>query len=197
MVASPIEIPDALLQLIFTLVFTPAALARCSLVCKDWRRILSSVALWRRITHKMCTLADSPMRYGGLVVRLKCPYGQFDIPLQEKAGDVYAVCRTNLKCFDIVIDVLFFATGLFVAVRASVAMGWGARLRDPWGPCERNARYTLCLLTDESITPKHTTATAGDPHQTETEARPVLQSHSNSNSSSHSGSGGSSSERQR
>lgn len=88
MVASPIEIPDALLQLIFTLVFTPAALARCSLVCKDWRRILSSVALWRRITHKMCTLADSPMRYGGLVVRLKCPYGQFDIPLQEKAGDV-------------------------------------------------------------------------------------------------------------
>ena len=86
MVASPIEIPDALLQLIFTLVLTPAALTRCSLVCKDWCRILSSVALWRRITHKMCTLADSPLRYGWLVVRLKCPYGQFDIPLQKKAG---------------------------------------------------------------------------------------------------------------
>ena len=22
-------------------------------------------------------------------------------------------------------------------------MGWGARLRDPRGPCERNARYTV------------------------------------------------------
>ena len=53
MVAPRIEIPDALLQFIFTLVLAPAALARCSLVCKDWHRISSSVALWRRTYSAM------------------------------------------------------------------------------------------------------------------------------------------------
>ena len=85
-------LPDALLQIIFTLVVNPTALARCSLVCKDWHRVLSSVAFWKHISHKICTLANSLQRYGDFVVQLM--YGGdsrsrqfFNIPLIEKSRD--------------------------------------------------------------------------------------------------------------
>lgn len=82
-------LPDALLQIIFTLVVNPTALARCSLVCKDWHRVLSSVAFWKHISHKICTLANSLQRYGDFVVQLMyCDSHQFfNVPLIEKSRD--------------------------------------------------------------------------------------------------------------
>ena len=80
---------DTLLQIIFTLVLNPTALERCSLVCKDWHRVLSSVAFWKRISHKICTLADSLQRYGDFVVQLTYydSHQFLNIPLIEKSRD--------------------------------------------------------------------------------------------------------------
>ena len=64
------SLPDALVSLVFTFVFSARRLLACSLVCRDWRCVLSSPTFWKRISLMQSKLSIRD-KYTHILLTLK------------------------------------------------------------------------------------------------------------------------------
>ena len=90
---------DVLLEKIFLFVLSPARLNVCQLVCSEWRRVLSSFLLWKRVAVRLSKIKPPDM-WPHLLLRIYYPHGasrhQFAVLLPLEYGGYNLRCRVPL-----------------------------------------------------------------------------------------------------
>ena len=93
------ELVDVLLELIFTFVFSCQRLDACSLVCRNWRRVLESTRFWKQLSRKQFQYGQRGLEFTHILITLYC--GECSLPLIIKDIDSKRIISQTNNWMDI------------------------------------------------------------------------------------------------